>query len=202
MADLIVDGIVVADQWALLPLPVQDQPVRKQAGKVVELRLTGAESASAEIVANLEVPEGRVLVPLAVWLARHEELTPRLELAEIGVWIDSHESPEALAASIDDLNRFPVIAVSFPKFTDGRGYSIARLLRERFGYRGELRAIGDVLRDQLFYMKRCGFNAFSLPANRDVGSALAGLSDFDESYQAAADQPLPLFRRAAEQTWK
>lgn len=197
MAKLIISGTVVEDHWTLLRLPVQDQPVKKQAGKLVELNLTGAESASAEVIAALEIPGGRVLVPLPVWLARRDELAARLEQGELGIWIDSHESPEAFAESTGDLNRFPVIAVNFPKFTDGRGYSIAHLLRSRYGYRRELRAIGDVLRDQLFYMKRCGFDSFQLRANKDIDAALASLSDFSEAYQGAADQPLPLFRRAA-----
>jgi uncharacterized protein (DUF934 family) len=196
MAKLIISGTVVEDHWTWLRLPVQDQPVKKQAGKVVELKLTGAESASAEVIAALEIPPGSVLVPLPVWLARRDELTPRLEQGEIGVWIDSHEAPEALAESIVDLNRIAVIAVHFPKFTDGRGYSIAHLLRSRYSYRRELRAVGDVLRDQLFYMKRCGFDAFQLRADKDIDAALASLGDFSEAYQGAADQPLPLFRRA------
>jgi uncharacterized protein (DUF934 family) len=196
MAKLIISGTVVEDHWTWLRLPVQDQPVKKQAGKVVELKLTGAESASAEVIAALEIPPGSVLVPLPVWLARRDELTPRLEQGEIGVWIDSHEAPEALAESVVDLNRIAVIAVHFPKFTDGRGYSIAHLLRSRYSYRRELRAVGDVLRDQLFYMKRCGFDAFQLRADKDIDAALASLGDFSEAYQGAADQPLPLFRRA------
>jgi len=78
---------------------------------------------------------------------------------KLGVWIDANEGPEALAG---DVQRFPLIAVNFPKFGDGRGYSIARLLRERYGYKGELRAIGDVLHDHLYFMEQCGFDAFAL----------------------------------------
>jgi uncharacterized protein (DUF934 family) len=90
--------------------------------------------------------------------------------------------------------------VHFPKVTDGRGHSSARLLRERYGYRGELRAVGEVTRDQLFYLQRCGFDSFALRADQHAADALDGLSDFDDSYQAAADQPLPLFRRRAAAT--
>jgi hypothetical protein len=89
-----------------------------------------------------------------------------------------------------------VIGVNFPKFTDGRSYSSARLLRERYGYAGEIRAIGDVLQDQLFYMRRCGIDAYALRADKDIDKALAGLRVFSETYQAAADQPQPLFRGA------
>jgi uncharacterized protein (DUF934 family) len=87
--------------------------------------------------------------------------------------------------------------VNFPKFADGRGYSTARLLRERYGYHGEIRAIGDVLHDQLFFMKRCGFDAYAVRADKDIEAALAGFDDFSDAYQAAVDQPQPLFRRRA-----
>ena len=88
-----------------------------------------------------------------------------------------------------------VIAINFPKFGDGRGYSIARLLRERYGYKGELRAVGQVARDQLFYMESCGFDAFLLRDGEDPEEALTGFSDFSEAYQASVAQPIPLFRR-------
>jgi uncharacterized protein (DUF934 family) len=88
-----------------------------------------------------------------------------------------------------------VVAVRFAKFGDGRGYSIGRLLRERCGYAGELRAVGEVARDHLFLMAQCGFDAFELRAGEDPQEALAALADFSELYQASAAQPLPLFRR-------
>jgi len=87
------------------------------------------------------------------------------------------------------------VEVNFPKFTDGRGYSIARLLRERHGYQGELRAVGDVLRDQIFYLARCGFDAFLLREDQDAGEALSAFNDFSEAYQASVERPEPLFRR-------
>lgn len=96
-----------------------------------------------------------------------------------------------------DLTGIALVAIEFPKFTDGRGYSLARLLRERLGYRGELRAVGNVLRDQLFYMHRCGFDAFELQPGKSVKDALAAFSEFSVRYQAAADDPRPLFRRRA-----
>lgn len=96
-----------------------------------------------------------------------------------------------------ELPKLPLVAIEFPRFTDGRGYSLARLLRERMGYRGELRAVGNVLRDQLFYMHRCGFDAFELQAGKSVQEALAAFREFSVRYQAAADDPRPLFRRRA-----
>jgi uncharacterized protein (DUF934 family) len=85
--------------------------------------------------------------------------------------------------------------VNFPSLTDGRGYSIARLLRERYGYVGELRAVGDVQRDQLFNLARCGFDAFLLRKDEDADGALAALEEFSEAYQASVERPQPLFRR-------
>jgi uncharacterized protein (DUF934 family) len=135
------------------------------------------------------LPEGPVLVPLARWIAGAEALLAR---PPTGVWLAPADDPAALAPWID---RLRVVAVDFPKFTDGRGYSIAFLLRTRLGYRGELRAIGDVLPDQLAYMKRVGFDAFALRADRKAGHALAALAAFSEAYQGSVDQPLPAFRR-------
>ena len=80
-------------------------------------------------------------------------------------------------------------------FVDGRGYTLARLLRERHGYRGELRAIGDVLRDQLYYLSRCGFDAFAMRADQVPQQALSAFDEFSEAYQASVERPEPLFRR-------
>lgn len=146
--------------------------------------------AAGETPATVPLPADPVLLPLPVWLARHAEISSLYPT--LGVWLDSHEGPEALA---DDIDRLRIIAVNFPKFTDGRGYSIARLLRERYHYQGEIRAIGDVLQDQLFFMRRCGIDAYALRADKDIEKALAGLCVFSETYQAAVDQGEPLFRR-------
>ncbi len=140
-----------------------------------------------------ETPEtvaapAKSIVPLAVWQAQ-----PALHArADVGVWIASDERPEALKGVV---NQLPVIAVDFPKFADGRGYSIAYNLRARLGYTGELRAIGDVLRDQLFYMQRVGFDAFATRPDRSIEDALKGLSDFSEPYQHSWNIKSPLFRR-------
>jgi uncharacterized protein (DUF934 family) len=87
------------------------------------------------------------------------------------------------------------VEVHFPKFGDGRGYSIARLLRERYGYRGELRAVGHITRDLLFFLESCGFDAFELREGENPQEALAAFEDFSESYQASVARPQPLFRR-------
>ena len=89
-----------------------------------------------------------------------------------------------------------LVAINFPKFGDGRGYSKARLLRERHGYKGELRAVGEVLGDQLFYMHRCGFDAFELVDGKDVDGRPALPRTISRvTYQAATDDPRPLYRR-------
>ncbi len=121
---------------------------------------------------SIAVPSGKLIVPLKVWLAQRSALLQRMD---VGVWLASDERAEDLR---DDISRLAVIAVDFPKFGDGRGYSIAYQLRNRLGYRGELRAIGDVLRDQLFYMQRMGFDAFAVRADKDIHEALKGLGDF------------------------
>ena len=131
-----------------------------------------------------------LIVPLALWREHAHALKARD--GGLGVWLDSDEQVEEIA---DDLAHFQVVALNFPAFTDGRHYSSARLLRERYRYQGEIRAIGDVLRDQLFLMRRCGFDAFAVRADRDPYDALEGLKVFSVTYQAAADDPRPLFRR-------
>lgn len=145
---------------------------------------------AAEDGASVTLPTGKLIVPLNVWLAQPDSLLERNQ--PFGVWLDSHQDPAELADAID---RFAIIAVNFPKFADGRGYSIAALLRSRYGFKGELRAIGDVLRDQLFYMKRVGFNAFSVRADKDIHDAVKALKDFSVTYQGSIDQPVPLFKR-------
>ncbi|WP_372965131.1 DUF934 domain-containing protein [Marinobacter sp.] len=141
---------------------------------------------------SLELPEGQpALIPADLWLAGYEQYVGR---ADIGAWFDSHDEPELLEGKVNEL---PLIAVNFPRFVDGRGYSIGRLLRQRFGYTGELRAVGDVLLDQLQFMKRCGFDSYVLRADKDISKAARCLNFFSETYQAAVDNTEPLFRRRA-----
>jgi uncharacterized protein (DUF934 family) len=162
---IIKNRAVVDDDWSVLRLD---------------------EGVAAESVA---VPEGKIIVPLSVWYAQRAQLSAR---AHLGVWLAPDERAESLAG---DLDKFEVVAVHFPKFSDGRGYSIAYNLRKRLGYRGELRAIGDVLRDQLFQMYRTGFDAYATRQDRSIQDALLGLTVFTETYQASVDTALPLFRR-------
>jgi uncharacterized protein (DUF934 family) len=128
--------------------------------------------------------EGFVL--LADWLAGERSLPPVLIATD---------DPLALGGQLDGVT---LIAIDFAKFSDGRGLSIAALLRRRLGYKGELRAVGDVARDQLFQMARCGFDAFQLRAGQDVNDALKAFFDYGEVYQDAADGRAPIFRRRAD----
>lgn len=146
------------------------------------------EGDAAEIV----VPAGQVIVPLSVWIAQKNQLQTR---TDVGVWLDSDEVAEFIG---EEANNLPVIGVNFPGFMDGRAFSTARTLRERFGFKGELRAVGNFMRDQLCYLRRCGVNAFAFAnSETDLEIAVQSLNDFSEYYQASVDQPLPLFRRRA-----
>lgn len=129
-----------------------------------------------------------ILVPLAVWQAQREALVSR---EDVGVYITEKDEVETLK---EDCLSLAVIGIEFNAFTDGRGFSAAYLLRERFGFKGELRALGTFIRDQLCYLSRCGFNAFALQ-DENLEEAKASLGDLQEYYQASANQPRPLFRR-------
>lgn len=131
-----------------------------------------------------------VIVPFERWPALRDTLLGRD--TRVGIWMTGGDEPAAIA---DDLVRLDLIALRVKSFTDGRGYSTGTLLRQRYGFRGELRAIGDIQRDQLFYLARCGFDAFVLREGEDVEAALGAFQDFGEAYQAAVDRPIPLFRR-------
>ncbi|WP_336366565.1 DUF934 domain-containing protein [Marinobacter sp. C2H3] len=158
------DGSIRQDQWVVVPRPDDGE--------------------------SLDLPTNQpALIPVDLWVAGYEHYAGR---KDIGVWFDSDQEPEQLAAHVNEL---PVIAVNFPKFSDGRGYSTARLLRERYGYRNELRAVGDVLLDQLQFMKRCGFDAYVLRADKDITKVGQCLNFFSLAYQAATDTDVPMFRR-------
>jgi uncharacterized protein (DUF934 family) len=171
MASIIKNRAIVNDDWTVVR-PAED----------------GALPAVSEL------PAGKVLVPLALWQAERDALSASRSAAEIGVWLAPDSEPAEIAGDFDKL---ALIAVDFPVFRDGRGYSIGRLLRERYGYKGELRAIGDVLRDQLTFMFRCGFDAYALRADKDFNDALKAFDEISVQYQGAVDNPSPLFRRRA-----
>lgn len=136
-----------------------------------------------------ELPSGKIIVSLNQWLEQKETLKAR---GDVAVLLFGDSDPFALE---DSINELPLIAVNFPAFADGRGYSLARLLRERLNYEGELRAVGDVLIDQLNFMKRCGFNTFLLKEGLSGEKALNYFATFSDPYQLANDLQTPLFRR-------
>ena len=140
---------------------------------------------------------GNLIVPLAVW--REQQITLAQRAGKTGVWLKGSDDPEQLQSNHELIN-LPLIAVEFSQFVDGRGYSIGRLLRERYGFKGELRAIGDVLRDQLSALARCGFNSFALKEGKSLDDALKAFDDFSVAYQNAVDQPAPYYRRRLEGT--
>lgn len=167
MPKLIKNRAVVADEWVLVREPEELVDLTSQIGK-------------------------KLIVPLSVWQERKEQLLARV--SKTAVWLNSNELPEQLAI---DLPQLELVALNFPVFSDGRAYSSARELRASFAYEGEIRAIGDVLIDQLFYMRRCGFDAFDLRDDQNIERALEAFDDFQEGYQSSVDRPVPLFRRRA-----
>jgi len=143
MYKLIKNGRIVSDGWKTLTLAEGDTPQ------------------------SVKLPVGPTLVPISVWKARRAELIHR-EYEHgwpLGVWLAAEEDAEAIEHDIDD---FTVIAVEFDKFSDGKSYSTASQLRGRYGYKGELRAIGDVPSDRLSYRYQVGFDAFAVSGNKKV----------------------------------
>ena len=131
-------------------------------------------------------------------LIRNRRIVPQSALSPDARDVLRLEPTDDPASIADKLAGAARVEVNFPKFGDGRGYSIARLLRERYGYKGELRAVGEVVRDHLFYMESCGFDAFLLRDGEDAEDALGGFADFSEAYAASVARPQPLFRRRGQ----
>lgn len=138
------------------------------------------------------LPDERpAIVPLSLW-QQHRDQT------ELAPWLPSDAELDSQLAK--ELEVAPLVAIDFPSFTDGRGYSLARLLRERYDYAGEIRAIGDVLVDQLFYMTRCGFDALALREDQHLDDARRALGAFSVSYQPGVDVKEALFERRLRET--
>lgn len=134
-------------------------------------------------------PGSSLLLPLDVW--REYRSRWLAHDGALGIQLSPSDDVSTLA---DDLDRLSLITISFPAFTDGRGYSQARLLRERLGYTGEIRAVGDVLIDQLLYLRRCGFDSFDLRADQSIEDAKIAVGSLTQAYQSGVGQS-PLFRR-------
>jgi len=168
MSKLIKNGRIVSDGWKTLTLADGDTPQ------------------------SVKLPVGPALVPLSVWKARRAELIHR-EYEHgwpLGIWLAAEEGPESIEHDIED---FTVIAVEFDRYTDGKSYSTARLLREHYGYKGELRAIGDVPSDRLTYRLQIGFDSYTVNGPKNAGKNavvklpgwLNASSQFDQSAAVA-----------------
>lgn len=138
-----------------------------------------------------DLPDGRIIVSYDRWKKDRAALLGRKN-SGLGVEVPSDVHADDLG---DDVGHFELIALNFPVFRDGRPFSTARLLRDKYGFKGELRATGDVIRDQVFYMHRCGFDSFEIRADRSIEDALEAFNEFSVTYQPAEDEPLPLWRR-------
>jgi uncharacterized protein (DUF934 family) len=165
MPKLIKEGGLIDDNWLLLDRDLDLE----------------------EIKAN---SNAQCLLPLALWSENKDYL--KQQTTAFGIWLDSDESPLLID---DNVNDFPVIALNFPVFRDGRSFSHAAILRQQRNFTGDLRAIGDVQRDQLSYMLSCGFTSFLVSDEADESLILAGFHDFSENYQSTVTKPTPLFRR-------
>jgi uncharacterized protein (DUF934 family) len=162
---LLRDRRIVVDEWRYLDEPTDD---------------ADAESPGEPG----DLARAPLIVPLARWQLEH--LTWISQPRRLGVQLGPAQNPEDLAA---DLPRLALIALHFPSVSEGRGYTQARQLRERWGFTGELRAVGNVRRDQLFFLARCGFNAFELP-DAELEPALAAFATFSAEYQFSNDTGL------------
>jgi uncharacterized protein (DUF934 family) len=146
------------------------------------------EDPFTAVADDLEIPPGDVIISLTRFQNEGDRL--HSESRQVGVRVESDEAIEDLAY---DLPRIAVVALVFPKFRDGRAYTSARLLRERFGYKGEVRAVGDVLREQARFMVRCGIDAFE-PADGSTAEQWDRAAHrFRHVYQRAADRQVPAF---------
>ena len=169
MAEILKNGQVQCDDWQVL---------RPEAPTEGEINLNA-----------IDVPAGQWLIPFALWQAQREALASR---NDIGVWLSPNDDLTEVAKHF---GQWPLVAIDFPKFTDGRGYSIAWRVRNHYKYTGELRAIGNVLVDQLFFMLRVGFDTLALDPKVVVATAERNLAPFPDVYQGSTDNPAPLFRR-------
>jgi len=168
-------------------MPLLIKGTRRSGGRIVEdhsVTVTSVEEL-AKAPATCQV-----IASLSLWSSQRHVLLARAIVA--GVLLAPDDDARGL---VGDVERINLIAVQFPSFMDGRGYSIARQLRGRLGYLGELRAVGDILPDQVFYLLRCGFDAMAPRADQNPARLLASFHDFRDVYQVSADEAIPLFRR-------
>lgn len=161
--------------------------------RLVDGRFGLAEDPSTTVTDDWAIPQGDVIISLTRFQAEGDRLLS--EGRKVGVRLEADEEVEALAY---DLPRIAVIALNFPKFGDGRAYTNARLVRERYGFKGEVRAVGDVLREQAGFMVRCGFDAFEPSDGSSPEIWEAAARRFRHVYQRAVDGRAPAFVERGE----
>jgi uncharacterized protein (DUF934 family) len=195
-SQLILNQSIVDDEWTFVALPSGHEEIKKQAGKVVLFKLTG-ESLPSELQINETViPQtGKIILPLSVYLKNRDALQHRAKNNEIALWIATHETLDPLISAEKDINIFPLIAVFVERFQDGRIFTLGNLLRTRHQFKNTLRAFGDVLQDQLFYLKRSGFDSYLIKEGKDPNEALKALQSFSDPYQGAVDIKEPVWKR-------
>ena len=137
---------------------------------------------------QMPADEAGWIVPLSVWTANEAALRARRH--PVGVQLAPDDDPRLLVQDgVISPRGLAFIAVAFPAYTDGRGYSIAQLLRGQLGWAGELRAVGDVMIDTMYYQARCGFDSFAVKHGHDPKQALDALETFSVAYQKGYVRP-------------
>ena len=195
-SQLIKNKDIIDDQWITVELPKIEQKIKMQAGKVVAFKLSGEDYPTDNQVIQTEFPEiGKILLPLKVFLYHKEKLDKRFVNKEIGIWFSTHEEIHKYIDTLGNLNNFPLIAIYVERFADGRIFSIGNQLRNKYNFKNELRAFGDVLKDQIYFLKRSGFTSYLIRKDRDPKDAIKSLDDFTEPYQGAFDILDPVWKR-------
>ncbi len=138
------------------------------------------ENTWTYIADDKELSEGNISISAARWKKEKDQLSNRQ--GKLGIRLQPTDKVEELAA---DLEHFSLMEIDFPVYTDGRGFSQTRLLRDCFNYQGEIRAIGSFIADQVFYLSRVGVNSFKLDNENELPLALSTLNDFSVSYQTS-----------------
>jgi uncharacterized protein (DUF934 family) len=190
---LILNKKIVNNDWVFLLPVIEQKEVKKQAGKVVIFKVTGENFPEDDDLNKIKLPDvSKILLPLKLYLLRKDEIEKKY--SEVGLWLYSHEDFQWLLNLNLDLNKFSVIGIYIEKFADGRIYSLGNLIRRKLKFKNDLRALGDILKDQLFFLDRSGFSSFLIKEGRSAEEAIKGLSDFSHSYQATLDE-IPSWRK-------
>lgn len=179
---LIKNNALIENNWHFILPEVDLKNIKKQAGKVVQFKVTGEQFPSISDYEKIILPEcKKILIPLKLYLLKTDEIKNKYE--EIGLWLYSHDELNIISKLKEDINDFNVIGIYIEKFADGRIYSMGNLLRQKYNFINDLRALGDILKDQLFFLRRSGFTSFLIKEGKDSEDALKGLGDFTYSYQ-------------------